>query len=89
MPSYIVTYDLNRETTRPPIVQEIKDIGDGWAKLSESSYAIATRLTPDQIFSRLKRHLDQNDQLYVVHLSRPYSGMGPKDVNDWLSKNLD
>ena len=88
MATYIVTYDLNRETTRPPIVKKIKNVGTGWARLSESSYAIASNETPTQVFNKLKPLLDNNDNLYVITLKKPWMGFGPKDVNTWLDKNL-
>jgi len=87
MITYIVTYDLNKETKRPPIVKEIKDLGN-WAKLSESSYAISTSLSAQQVYEKLKHLIDNNDNLYVITLKNPYSGFGKKEVNDWLEQNL-
>jgi hypothetical protein len=60
----------------------------GWAKLSESSYAISTGATPEQVYNNLLKHLDSNDQLYVITLRKPYAGQGSKEVNDWLESNL-
>ena len=88
MATYIVTYDLNRETTRPPIVDAIKNVGTRWARLSESSYAITSNATPGQVFNELKPMLDSNDNLYVITLKKPYSGFGPQKVNEWLENNL-
>lgn len=88
MATYIVTYDLNRETTRPPIVDAIKKLCISWAKLSESSYAIATNDTVDGVYNTLKPLLDDNDHLYVVTLKKPWNGYGPTVVNDWLENNL-
>ena len=59
---YLGTYDLNQETKRPPIVEEIKKLGE-WAKLSESSYAIATSQSVDPVFAKLKPLIDGNDQI--------------------------
>lgn len=87
MITYIVTYDLNNETKRPPIVKDIKSYGN-WAMLSESSYAISTGQTPKQVYDFLSKHLDGNDNLYVIKLTNPHYGQGPKDVNDWLAANL-
>lgn len=83
----LVTYDLNKPG---------KDYGDllktiksySWARLSESSYAISTDSTPQTIYGTLQRYLDSNDTLYVITLKKPYAGVGPKDVNDWLANNL-
>lgn len=86
MSVYIVTYDLNKEVVRPKITEEIKK--KAWAKLSESSYAIKTDETPQQVYNRFSKHLDGNDNFYVITLKRPYYGQGPKDVNEWLENNL-
>lgn len=86
MATYIVTYDLNKETSRPNIVKEIKTTS--WAKLSESSYAIETTETPESVYNRLAGFIDDNDNLYIISLRRPYFGQGPKDVNEWLADNL-
>jgi len=87
MTAYIITYDLNKESTRPPIVKNIKSY-DNWAILSESSYAINTNQTPKQVFDFLAKHLDGNDNLYVIKLTKPYYGQGPEKVNKWLESNL-
>ena len=86
MSVHLITYDLNKETTRPRIVDEVKK--SSWAKLSESSYAIDSNETSDQVFSRFKKFIDDNDRLYVIGLHAPWSGFGPKDVNEWLDSQL-
>jgi hypothetical protein len=87
MATYIVTYDLNNETRRPPIVQAIKAYKT-WARLSESSYAIVTDNSPSQVYAYLKQHLDGDDQLYVIALHKPYAGQGSQEVNTWLEQHL-
>ncbi|WSG73073.1 hypothetical protein U8P80_16180 [Rhizobium beringeri] len=87
MSTLLVTYDLNKEVNRPDILKEIKK-SQSWAKLSESSYAIETYETPQQVFSRLSPYLDDNDNCYIITLNAPYSGRGPKEVNEWLAKRL-
>jgi hypothetical protein len=84
---YIVAYDLNKEDKHPNIVAEIKKLGH-WARLSESSYAIDTSERPPQVKARLKKYLDCNDNLYVIALTVPWSGFGPKDVNEWVEARL-
>jgi hypothetical protein len=86
MATYVVAYDLNKETTRPKITAEIKK--DSWAKLSESSYAIDTSETPEGVYSRLKSMVDDNDNIYVITLSEPWTGYGPQAVIDWLTERL-
>ena len=88
MASLLVTYDLNQETKRPNILEDVKSFGS-WAMLSESSYAIKTSSTPKQVYEKLSKHLDSNDNCYVISLSKPFWGQGPKEVNDWLANQLD
>lgn len=83
----LVTYDLNNETARPNIVGDIKAYGS-WARLSESCYAVDTTQSVSAIYNQLKKHIDGDDQLYVITLTSPYTGFGPKDVNDWLENRL-
>jgi hypothetical protein len=59
-----------------------------WARLSESSYAVGTLKTPQQLFDDLKTYLDSNDQLYIVNITKPYTGVGPEEVNKWLESKL-
>jgi GH43 family beta-xylosidase len=87
MAVYIVTYDLNKELHRPKIVEAIKTYGS-WAKLSESSYAIQTNLTPEQVYNHLKPMIDGNDNIYIISLRHPWTGFGKKDVNEWLANRL-
>jgi hypothetical protein len=88
MAVYLVTYDLNKEVKRPPIVDKIKEVCTSWAMLSESSYAITHNGSPDDVYNAMKPLLDQNDQIYIIALKQPWQGFGPKEVNEWLSKNL-
>lgn len=83
----LVTYDLNTPGKNyEDVLKAIKNYA--WAQLSESSYAINTYDSPQQIFDKLKPLLDKNDNLYVIPLKKPYAGFGPKAVNDWLNTNL-
>lgn len=88
MATLIVTYDLNKETSRPPLLKNLKELYPSWAKLSESSYAIQTGDAPVDVFKKLQKNIDSNDNLYVVTLKRPYYGRGPEAVNNWLEDNL-
>lgn len=83
----LVTYDLNKPgKDYSDLLKTIKSYS--WARLSESSYAISTDSTPQTIYGQLEPYLDSNDTLYVITLKKPYAGVGPKDVNNWLASNL-
>jgi len=82
----LVSYDLNKEVKRPNIVAEVKKTD--WARLSESSYVIDTSETPEQVHARFKKHLDSNDFFFVMRVTKPYTGWGPKDVVEWLDDKM-
>ncbi|MBL8578894.1 MAG: hypothetical protein JNK47_16850 [Mesorhizobium sp.] len=83
---FSVNYDLNKEVKRPNIVAEIRKTD--YARLSESSYIIDTLETADQVYARFKKHLDSNDHFFVLRVTKPYTGWGPKDVVDWLDSKM-
>ena len=85
MAAFLVTYDLNKETVRPKIVDEIRKWP--WARLSESSYAVDA-ISVDAVYNTLKPLIDDNDNLFVIPLKKPYHGWGPKEVHDWLADKL-
>lgn len=84
----LVTYDLDKPGQNyKDILEAIKSYP--WARLSESSYAIRTNQSPQDMFGRLKAFLDGNDSLYVVTMKKPYAGYGPKEVIEWLDGYLE
>ena len=64
MAVYLITYDLNNETIRPPIVKEIKESFDS-VKLSESSYAVSTTSVGDE---QISKHTDEDDLLFLLRI---------------------
>lgn len=87
MPVYLITYDLNKETRRPPIVKYIKE-KFAYARLSESSYAVRTSLNAEQLYAAFRPFLDSDDHFYAIRLTNPHAGYGLKTVNEWLATNL-
>jgi hypothetical protein len=88
MAVYLVTYDLHKPGNNyADILEQIKR-SPGWAKLSESSYAISTQETVDIAYKRIHAKVDDNDTLYMITLRKPWNGRGPKNVNDWLDTHL-
>ena len=84
----LVTYDLNSPGQKhAKVLEKIKSCG-GWARLSESSYAITTSLTPSQVYSQFENLIDANDTIWIITLKKPYSGFGSKTVIDWLDNSL-
>lgn len=84
-----ITYDLNKE----PDKHDYSGFYDyikkhSWARLSESSYAIVSDASPEVIFAALEEHIDADDWVLVMTLTKPYHGQNSKEVVEWLAKYL-
>jgi hypothetical protein len=87
MAVYLVTYDLNKVGQNySGLYEEIKKYS--WAKLSESSYVIETNKSVETVLSEMRKCLDSNDTIYIISLTQPWTGYGPKDVNEWIQTHL-
>lgn len=85
----VASLDLSYPKTgqRPNIVAAIKAYGT-WAKLSESSYAIVTTKSPQDVYTGLSPLLDNNDHLSVITLNAPWWSKHSQEVLDWLQQNV-
>jgi hypothetical protein len=87
MPLLLVTFDPNKHRLDySDLLNEIKSYSN--VRLSESSYAIITDKTPDVVCEEIKNYIDQDDNIYIINLKRPYAGYGSELVTDWLKKEL-
>jgi CRISPR-associated endonuclease Cas2 len=87
MSALLVTYDLKKPG------QKYDDFYDiiksyGYARLSESSYAIATNESTKTVYDKLAPYIDKNDKLFVMGLKEEWTGFGTQEIYDWLHKNL-
>lgn len=84
----LITYDLNAQGQKhAEVLTKIKNFGS-WARLSESSYAIKSNLTPEQLYQQFKPLIDNNDNLLILTLKKPYQGWADKTVHNWLENQL-
>jgi hypothetical protein len=83
----LVTYDLNQPGQKHAnVLAEIRKLN--YKKLSESSYAVDTFLTPDQLFDLFGPLIDENDRVAIITLSKPFQGWLNKETIGWLENNL-
>lgn len=66
MSTLLIAYDLNRPTQNyTDLIEAIKALGAWWHHL-DSTWLVATSLTPAQARQRLYALMDNNDELLVI-----------------------
>lgn len=84
----LITYDLNSQGQKhAEVLAKIKEFGT-WARLSESSYAVKSSLTTEQICNKFTNLIDDNDSFLVIPMTQFHCGWTTEDVHDWLDNNL-
>ena len=87
MAALLITYDLNSPgQNHKEVLEKIKTYP--WVKLSESSYAIKTNETPQDVYSLFQSLLDSNDNLLIITLTNPWYGKASQEVLNWLKSVL-
>lgn len=80
----LISYDLNRPgQDYSSLYEEIKKAGTWWHHL-DSTWIISTNQTPEQWQERLKKHMDDNDNLLVIEVCNNYQGWLPEKAWKWL-----
>ena len=87
MAVYLITYDLNNESNRPPIVERIRKWREH-IRLSESSYAIVSQKSAHDVYKLFEDMIDEDDFIWIIPMHQPYAGYGPQETIDWLGKHL-
>ncbi|MCM1041905.1 MAG: hypothetical protein NC396_05710 [Bacteroides sp.] len=85
---YIIMYDLRAPGRNyEQLYQAIKSYGT-WGKLTESSWAIVSDQTAENIRNFLFTFIDGNDRLMVIQSGKNAAWRNIRANNDWLKKNL-
>jgi hypothetical protein len=83
---YSINYDLKRPGQNYNALYEaIKGCGSWWHYLG-STWLIDSTLNATGIWSRLSPHVDKNDNILVIGVTRDYSGWLPQDAWDWIKE---
>ena len=88
MPLYIISYDLKKpDRDYTGLFEAIKGF-DGWWHYLESTWIVKTGDDPNQIWEKLKPHIDENDNLLIIEAGKERQGWLPKKAWDWIRNNL-
>ena len=86
----LITYDLNNQKDYSSLYKEIKDLGD-WIRDTDldSVWFVSTSLTVGQTQERLRKIMDDDDNMFITKLNRgEYAGWMNKDIWPWLRARL-
>ncbi len=88
MTVYSVNYDLKKPgRDYQSLYQAINSCGATWHYLG-STWLVDTTLSAQSIWSRLSPHVDANDFVLVIGVTRDYEGQLPKTAWDWINQRL-
>ncbi|QDE47883.1 hypothetical protein EIN43_27015 (plasmid) [Enterobacter hormaechei] len=86
MSVYSVSYDLNQAGQNyNALYDELKSPGGA---TFDSTWLISTGETAQQLSDRLRRHLDNNDTLLVIGVTKEYAGWLTQDTWDWMRTDI-
>ncbi|MBQ3529563.1 MAG: hypothetical protein IJA47_03615 [Oscillospiraceae bacterium] len=88
---YIVTYDLNNPGQNyENVIQAIKDASTGvWCTFWKSSFLIKSNYqTAQEVFDRIKPHLDKNDRCLVIECTSNMQGWLSNSEWDYIKDNI-
>jgi hypothetical protein len=87
MPLLLVTYKLNAAERNHSLLRaQIEKYSN--VRLSDSSFAIITDKTPNEVCGELAALIEKDENLFVITLKLPFDGCGPGLAKDWLKKGL-
>lgn len=85
---YAINYDLKQPGRNyEELHKAIKALGTWWHYL-DSTWLVDTTLSAKEVWDRLGSHVDQNDAVLVIGVTRNYSGWLPQRAWDWINQRL-
>ena len=88
MSVYCVSYDLNQAGKNYNALYDELKKSPGWCHPLDSTWLISTGETAQQLSDRLRRHLDNNDTLLVIGVTKEYAGWLTQDTWDWMRTDI-
>ena len=83
---YAINYDLRKPgADYEGLYKAIKSCGAWWHHL-DSTWLVDTQLDANGIFSRVKAHIDSNDRMLIVGITRDSSGWLTQEAWNWINE---
>ena len=88
MAVYVVSYDLRKPgRDYKGLSDELQHSPDWWHYL-ESTWLISTREDANQLYNRLREHLDVDDSILIVQAGTDVQGWLPEEAHKWIQRSL-
>jgi hypothetical protein len=81
----IVSYDLSAATDHSRFFESLKQQGVWWHYLT-STWLIATRKSPREVFQAIEPFMDRADRLLIFEVGKTYNGWLPKKAWEWIDQ---
>lgn len=85
---YNVSYDLNKSgKDYSGLHKELKNTHE-WYHLLDSTWLLYTAESADQIWERIKSHIDSDDNIMIAQITSNNSGWLPKMAWTWIKSRV-
>jgi hypothetical protein len=85
--TFIVVYDLSDDGDYKGLYEKLKSY-DGWAKITESSWAIASDKKASEIRNELASFIGSSGRLFILKSGKAAAWRNVIASNEWFKKNL-
>ena len=87
---YLISYDLKKKPDRDysGLFDVLKSFSSWWHYL-ESTWLISTKDDANEIYNKLRPHVNDNDSLLIIKVNKDRQGWLPKKAWDWIKTNVD
>ena len=85
--TFIVVYDVSEDGDYEGLYEKLKKY-DGWAKITESSWAITSEKKASEIRNELVPFIGSSGRLFILKSGKAAAWRNVIASNDWFKKNL-
>jgi hypothetical protein len=87
MKVYIVSYQLGDKKSHIGLFEQLK-ASPAWWHYLDFTWLIATSESANELYNRLRTHLDRDDSILVIQVGADRQGWLPKKAWEWIDQNL-
>lgn len=85
---YVVSYDLKKPGKDYIGLTEQLRHSPRWWHYLESTWLISTQESPDQLYNRLRAHLDDGDSILIIEAGKHRQGWLSKEAWEWIQQEI-